>query len=43
MNKCEENKQNHLASTIKHNNVRNQMANVNFQSSQHQLTTARSY
>lgn len=27
MNKSEENKQNHLASTIKHNNVGNQTAN----------------
>jgi len=34
MNKSEENKQTkwrHLASTIKHNNVENQTANVNFQ------------
>lgn len=41
MNKSEENKQKHLASTIKHNNVENQTANVNFQSYQHQLTVAK--
>lgn len=40
MNKSEENKQNHLASTIKHNNVENQTANMNFQSYPHQLTVA---
>lgn len=41
MNKSEENKQKHLASTIKHNNVENQTANMNFQSYQHQLTVAK--
>lgn len=41
MNKSEENKQKHLASTIKHNNVENQTANVNFQSYQHQMTVAK--
>lgn len=40
MNKSEENKQKHLASTIKHNNVENQTANMNFQSYPHQLTVA---
>lgn len=34
-------KQKHLASTIKHNNVENQTAKVNFQSYQHQLTVAK--
>lgn len=38
MNQSEENKQKHLASTIKHNNVGNQTANMNFQSYTHQLT-----
>lgn len=40
MNKSEENKQTkwrHLASTIKHNDVENQTANMNFESFQRQL------
>lgn len=41
MNKSEENKQKHPASTIKHNNVGNQIADMNFQSYPHQLTVAK--